>query len=221
MALILNIDTALEHASVCITKNGTPLAFAHNESQHDHAAWLHVCIDKLFSELNSTIDEVSAVAVTIGPGSYTGLRVGLAAAKGFCYALNKPLITVGTLELMAYALRDKTEDLICPLIDARRMEVYAAVYDRQMTEIMAPSAIILNEESFNEFVNSAKVLFTGSGITKLKHLMKNVNASFVDSNATAAHLGEISGLLFEQKQFADAAYVTPLYIKDFYFPKHK
>jgi tRNA threonylcarbamoyladenosine biosynthesis protein TsaB len=120
MSLILNIDTALDTASVCLANQKEVLQFSVNEDQKDHAAWLHQTIAELLQKGGYSIKDLDAVAVSIGPGSYTGLRVGLATAKGFCYALQIPLITVNTLKLIAFAAKDEAIDLICPMIDARR-----------------------------------------------------------------------------------------------------
>src|SRR5574343_439289 len=122
MAIILNIDCAQETAAVGIARDGECLAMRSNAQQTDHASWIHLAIKELFAETGISLTQTNAVAVTSGPGSYTGLRVGMATAKGFCYALQKPLICVPTLEMMAYAARHTTATLICPMIDARRME---------------------------------------------------------------------------------------------------
>src|SRR6187401_260662 len=132
MALILNIDTAVDVASICLAKDGKVLSIAKNESQKDHASWLHVAIKEVFEENNLELRSVDAIAVTGGPGSYTGLRIGVATAKGICYALNKPLISVNTLESFAAGIRKKNPDFdyYVPMLDARRMEVYCAIYDK-------------------------------------------------------------------------------------------
>src|SRR5215208_5364975 len=138
MSFILNIDTALETASVSLANNGRMLQSLVSESQKDHASWLHPAIKILLEKQGIGMDQLVAVGVSNGPGSYTGLRVGLSTAKGFCYALNIPLITIGTLKLMAFSARDEAEDLICPMIDARRMEVYTAIYTGEMAELIKP-----------------------------------------------------------------------------------
>src|SRR6187399_3095526 len=136
MALILNIDTAVDVASLCLAKDEEVLSIARNESQKDHASWLHIAIKEIFEKNNSELTSVHAVAVTGGPGSYTGLRIGMATAKGICYALNKPLISLNTLLVMANAAKDvhnsfaESANLLCPMIDARRMEVFTAIYTK-------------------------------------------------------------------------------------------
>src|ERR1051325_9884884 len=143
MALILNIDTAIETASICLSEDKNVLKFAINENQKDHAAWLSVAIKTLMKEAGIQLNQLNTIAVTIGPGSYTGLRVGLSAAKGLCYALNIPLITIGTLEMMAMAAKEEPVDLLCPMIDARRLEVFTAVYNKKMEEVRSPHSLIL------------------------------------------------------------------------------
>ena len=122
MSLILNIDTAMERASIYLAKNDIIFETAYSENQKDHAAWQHLEIDGLLKKSQITVSEIKAVAVSIGPGSYTGLRVGLSAAKGLCYALNIPLITVNSLHMLAYAVQKEATDLIVPVIDARRID---------------------------------------------------------------------------------------------------
>jgi tRNA threonylcarbamoyladenosine biosynthesis protein TsaB len=216
MSLLLNIDTALETASVCLSDDGKVLQFASNSEQKDHAAWLHVAIKQLLNDAGYAPADLKAVAVSIGPGSYTGLRVGLSAAKGFCYALNIPLITVGTLEMMAYAIKGEDGDLLCPLIDARRMEVYSSVYDQQMTELIQPSAMIIDANSFRELLFNRILIFSGSGRKKLQNVLSHPNARFSDTISTAIHLSGIGTGNFRKQKFTDLAYSEPLYIKDFH-----
>src|SRR6266513_982784 len=130
MSLLLNIDTAIETASICLSKDGNVLHLSINENQKDHAAWLTVAIQEMMQNSGYQLNQLNAIAVTIGPGSYTGLRVGLSTAKGLCYVLKIPLLTIGTLEMMAFAAKQNPVDLLCPMIDARRMEVFTAVYDK-------------------------------------------------------------------------------------------
>lgn len=221
MSLILNIDTALNTASVCLANDEEVIALAVNENQKDHAAWLHNAVAEVLQKNSFKPNQLAAVAVSIGPGSYTGLRVGLAAAKGLCYALNIPLITVGTLEIMAYAVKDEATDLICPMIDARRMEVFAAVYDKSLLEKVSAHALIIDENSFASILKSSAVLFCGTGSKKLQPLITSSNASFSNTPTNASHLGVLSHNRFLKKEFAGLAYSEPLYIKDFYSPARK
>ncbi|MEI2739011.1 MAG: tRNA (adenosine(37)-N6)-threonylcarbamoyltransferase complex dimerization subunit type 1 TsaB [Chitinophagaceae bacterium] len=221
MSLILNIDTAIETASVCLAKDEEILQLTVNENRNNQAAWLHKAVADMLQKNNCKASELNAVAVSIGPGSYTGLRAGLAAAKGFCFALNIPLITVGTLETMAYAVKDEATDLICPMIDARRMEVFAAVYDNTLQEMAVPHALIIDESSFTHLLFTSRVLFCGSGSKKLQLLIKNNNAVFSQSTHDASHLAVLSYNRFRKKEFSDLAYTEPLYIKEFYSPSRK
>jgi tRNA threonylcarbamoyladenosine biosynthesis protein TsaB len=218
MAFILNIDSSAETASVCLSKDGTALLLKKNEMQKDHAAWLHVAIKEMMDEAGYELSAIDAVAVTIGPGSYTGLRVGLSAAKGFCYALDKPLITVNTLLVMASALKNEPAEFLCPMIDARRMEVFTAIYTKDLAEVKPPMALIMDENSFKEELQSNTICFSGSGSKKLKEIIENQNARFSDEKLDAADLAALAEPLFEKKQFADIAYTEPLYLKEFYYP---
>lgn len=218
MAIILNIDTAVETASVCVAKEAHSLQFAMNGNQRDHASWLHPAIQKVITDAGLKIGDIDAVAVSIGPGSYTGLRVGLSAAKGLCFVTGIPLISIHTLEMMAFANKDQQADLFCPLIDARRMEVFMAVYDRELKTIIAPKAMIVNSNSFDNLLADHKIVFSGNGSPKLRHLIQHSNAIFSSTMATAADMTWLSENCYNQQKFADLAYTEPLYIKDFYSP---
>ncbi len=216
MSLLLNIDTAADIASVCLSENGEKIAIAFNEKKNDQAAWLHPAINDLLSKNGLSPKDLQAVAVSIGPGSYTGLRIGLSAAKGFCYALNIPLLTVNTLKLLAFAAQAEAVDLICPVIDARRMEVFTATYDKNLVEIKKAHSLIVNENSFQEFLIPHNVLFCGNGSTKIHQIIANDNAFFSNTVADTYHLAILAHSLFLKKDFADTAYTEPFYVKDFY-----
>jgi tRNA threonylcarbamoyladenosine biosynthesis protein TsaB len=216
MAIILNIDTAVETASICLARESMPIKFAENRNQSDHAAWLHPALQKLAIDAGIGIHEIDAIAISIGPGSYTGLRVGLAAAKGMCFALDIPLIAVNTLKMMAYTTRNEAADLFCPLIDARRMEVFTAVYDRNFTELIDPKAMIIDSNSFDSILSSHKVLFSGNGSGKVKKLISHPNALFSNSEANATNMVELSAQYYREENFSDIAYAEPCYIKEFY-----
>jgi tRNA threonylcarbamoyladenosine biosynthesis protein TsaB len=216
MSLILNIDTALDKASVCISDDGRVLQLAINETRNDHAAWLHITISDLLQKSQLSVNALNAIAVSIGPGSYTGLRVGLSAAKGFCYALKIPLLTVNTLEIMAFAVREETGELICPLIDARRSEVFTALYSKKREELLPPQAMILDQNSFASFLALHKIVFCGNGAQKLQKFTSSPNALFSITEHTAKHLGWLSAEKYSKKEFTELAYAEPLYIKEFY-----
>ncbi|MBS1947420.1 MAG: tRNA (adenosine(37)-N6)-threonylcarbamoyltransferase complex dimerization subunit type 1 TsaB [Bacteroidetes bacterium] len=221
MALILNIDTATESASICLSKDGKVLSLHENKNQKDHASWLHVAIDDMMKLNGCSVKDLDAIAVIDGPGSYTGLRVGMSAAKGFCFALNIPLITESTLKTMAYAatvqIKDTGPSLLCPMIDARRMEVFTALYTCGLKELMPPIAMILNDQSFSGHLKSAEIYFFGSGSAKWKNIAMLPNIRFAEVPYNAAHLSVLAYEKFIIGQFADTISSQPAYIKDFHF----
>jgi universal bacterial protein YeaZ len=222
--IILNIDTATEDGGVSVTVNGELAGIDVSRSQKDHASWIQVAIQKILKESQLSIQQIDAVAVTAGPGSYTGLRVGMATAKGICYALQKPLITVNTLEAMAFAAREQhalkpatAKGLYCPMIDARRMEVFTAIYDDNLHEVLSPIACELHDTSFTEQLDQSVVFFFGSGSGKWKHLCKHSNARFAENIISIiSYLGKMATGLYIMKKFADVAYENPVYLKEFY-----
>lgn len=227
MALILNIDTATENASICLAQNGNVLALAESTEQKNHASFLQTAIQKVLIENSVNINELDAIAITNGPGSYTGLRVGLASAKGICYALNKPLITLNTLQVMAWAAREEGQQnnllananlpvLFCPMIDARRMEVFTALFNQEMTEVLATTSMILDERSFDNYLKKFTLVFSGNGCSKIKNILKNSNAWFFDCTYSAASMVDLSEFQYSLKSFAVLAYSEPFYAKEFY-----
>jgi len=218
MALILNIDTAVDVASICLAKDGEVLSIAMNKSQKDHASWLHIAIKEIFEKNGLELGLVDAIAVTGGPGSYTGLRIGMATAKGICFALNKPLISLNTLLVMANTAKDKSADLLCPMIDARRMEVFTAIYTRELEIVKDPAAITLNENSFAEYLSNNSICFFGNGSNKFQAIEKSSQAFFSDIKTDASSMISLSEKSFSEKKFADLAYTEPLYLKEFYTP---
>lgn len=216
MSLILNIDTATEAASISLSRNGKELLYSQNGEQRDHAAWLHVAIEKLMLDAGYAMQDLEAIAVSAGPGSYTGLRVGMAAAKGFCYALNIPLITENTLKIMALSAKPTPAALICPMIDARRMEVFTALYTNELHELIPPMAMILDDHSFKEQLERQTILFTGNGSLKFRELIHSSNAIFGESLLfLSGFLGQLSYLKFLKKEFTDIIYSEPTYTKEF------
>lgn len=224
MPLLLNIDTATEIASVCVTLNGNSLALAKNENQKEHASFIHIAIESLLTETGYELKDFEGFAVTSGPGSYTGLRVGMAAAKGFCYTFSKPLIAINTLEVMTKAALNAKDNLdsyslFCPMIDARRMEVFTAIYNSDMESILSPQPMILTEESFSRYTINNKVLFFGSGSKKFMQIQRNPNSVSADIQHDARHLGSLADVAFKEKKFSDISYSEPTYFKDFHFYK--
>lgn len=219
MSLIINIDTTAEQALVNIARDGVVLFEETNNAQKDHAAFLHPAVLVVLKKAGVTMNDADAVAVSHGPGSYTGIRVGVAAAKGLCYAAGKPLITVNQLEILtADAVNNNPADnaLYCPMIDARRMEVFTAVYDNNIKEMMPLSALILHHDAFHDFLSAGKVFFFGSGAVKWQQLCTHQNAGYCSTLNKGLAFAKISFAMQQQQQFASLAYASPLYIKDFH-----
>ena len=224
MSLILNIDTATETGHVSIAKDGVVLHDMFNDQQKNHAGFLQPAIKQVLADSEILIHEIDAVAVTEGPGSYTGIRIGMASAKGLSYALNKPLIVINTLEVMAKSaiqqlqaqLSFNDKALLCPMIDARRMEVFTAIYDISLMNILPHAAVILENSSFNSVLDNCFVNFFGSGSEKWKALCNHKNAFFINVDITSTALSGLSIKKFEQNLFTNIAYSEPLYIKEFY-----
>lgn len=217
MSLILHIDTSTEHASIAVTDQGRSIALLINEEQKDHASWIHQAISDTFSSLGLKLQDLQAIGITAGPGSYTGLRVGMATAKGLCYALSLPLIAVNTLEAMTAAVvLNEEAGLYCPMIDARRMEVFTALYTRELNQRMQPQAMVLNENSFGDQLATQEMLFFGNGRLKLKKMLSHPNARFSDVSFDAAQLSILINKKFNLSQFNSLAYLEPIYLKEFY-----
>jgi tRNA threonylcarbamoyladenosine biosynthesis protein TsaB len=218
MSVILNIDTSMGTAGVCLSTEGNVLALAESQDQKNHSSWLHPAIRRLLEETGYRPGDLRAVAVTAGPGSYTGLRVGMAAAKGFCYALGIPLIAENTLNMMAFAAREQhpEADLLCPMIDARRMEVFTAVYDKEGRILLPATAMVIDENSFSEFLTERPMSFFGDGSYKCKPLIKAPGAAFVNPAWHVGYLGKLSFLRYLQKEFTGVVYSEPVYTKDFH-----
>lgn len=219
MAIILNIDSSLETATASIAKDGIILQHEVNAVQKQHASFLHSAVQKLTNDLQITLNEVDAIACTIGPGSYTGLRVGLAAAKGFCYALQKPLITIGTLEAMAHSMKMQNINLAahyCPMIDARRMEVYTAFYNQNLTELKPAHAIVIDKHFCENELSKNKILFFGNGMEKFKTYAVNEHALWGELGTIYESISHISFQKFKSNLFAPLTASAPLYAKEFY-----
>lgn len=221
MSLLLHIDTAISSSSICVSEGAEPKAWKINPETRDSASWLHVAIKQLLHEQQIQLKDLSAISVSAGPGSYTGLRVGMATAKGLCYALNIPLITISTLKIMASAARNEPVDLLCPMIDARRMEVFTALYDKDLNEVMPPVNMILDETSFQSHLQQKTICFFGNGSEKAKPLLHHPNASFPHYDIDARQLCPLAANAYSSKDFADLAYSVPVYVKDFYSPPSK
>ena len=222
MEYLLNFHTATDTAIVTICIGQKVIASSSNSDSKQHAMWLHTSIQRLLKENNLQIHQLQGIGVTIGPGSYTGIRVGLATAKGLCYALKIPLITFNSLEVLALSAADSlndTDSLYCPMIDARRMEVYTGIYTHDLMEIVPPSAVIITEPSFIEAIQNAgprKIYFFGNGSEKFKPIVTEIPAHFVDQEITSEALGRLAWVKYQSQEFKDLPFSEPLYIKEFY-----
>ena len=217
MSLLLHINTALGNAMTGFSRDNEIIASRENASQKDHASFLQPAIAEMAREAGIKLADINAVTVVNGPGSYTGLRVGLSAAKGICFSLRKPLITISTLEWMALPFRDNSYDFICPVIDARRMEVFTATYDRNLTCISLPSALILDENSFTEWLEKGTVLFTGNAVAKMPEILtRHANAVISRYEPSLAEQVMLGTQAYDRKMYSDLAYTEPFYIKPFF-----
>jgi tRNA threonylcarbamoyladenosine biosynthesis protein TsaB len=240
--MILLIDTSQESGMVALAKEGRVILSEENKIAKEHAGWLHPAIGRLLASAKITVRELSAVAVVEGPGSYTGLRVGMAAAKGFCYALKIPLITGNSLVLMAEAMKEEALEnnaLICPMIDARRDEVFTALYmldtanrqpptanylsaNRQrptandLMEILPPQAMILDKNVFDSYLSGNRIIFSGTGAVKLEKMINQGQAIFRLQNSIIQSFAISSLLDFEAGRWADPVLSAPVYLKEFF-----
>lgn len=215
MAYILNLETATRNCSVSVARHGVVLALCEEaQSGYSHAEQLHVFIEKVLQEAQLSFADLQAVAVSQGPGSYTGLRIGVSAAKGLCYALNIPLIAVDTLQVLARQL-ELQDGWIVPMIDARRMEVYSAVYDAQKQLIRGVQAQIIDENSFSDKLQ--KYYFIGDAQAKCQTVLSGPNHIFVPEIEfpSAREMALLSDQKFAQNQTEEVAYFEPFYLKDF------
>lgn len=216
MAYILNLETASTNCSVSLFRDGKQIGLCEDPSpRYTHGELLHLFIEKVLREAEISPAELAAVAVSKGPGSYTGLRIGVSAAKGMCFALGIPLIALPTLRIMAEASLG-LEGLLIPVLDARRMEVYSAVYDAAGEQIRETRAEIVTEASFTEFRKDAPLHLLGSGAEKLREVLGTDAFSYhPDLQPSAREMGKLSFERFQKKQFEDTAYFEPFYLKDF------
>ncbi len=223
MSIILNAETATTNCSVSIAKEGRILVIKeHDTPNYSHSEQLHVFIQEVLKEVNIDASELDAIAVSKGPGSYTGLRIGVSAAKGLCFALDIPLISIATLSSMAAQVASTDIDYIIPVLDARRMEVYSAVFDKDKNEVRATEAEIIEENSFSEFLEKGKVVLVGSGAEKCKTMLTHANLSYNTGIVPSANeMAELSYKKFKAGEFENVAYFEPYYLKDFILQQKK
>jgi len=240
MGLILCIETATEVCSVVLAGDEKILGIRESSSRNVHSAMLTLFIDEIIQSSGIEFAALDAIAVSMGPGSYTGLRIGVATAKGLCYSLNKPLIAIPTLQAMAAGMsyqlpmtndqlpmtngqsadilhQLKSKILLCPMIDARRMEVYAAIFDQKNREVREAVAEVIDAFSFQELLATHTIFFGGEGADKCKTVMgEHPNVMFLDGFKTSAKfIVGLAGEKFRQKHFENLAYFEPFYLKDF------
>ena len=219
MALILFIDTATEDALVGLEKDGEILGVERNNQQKEHASFLHPAIECLLKNNNLSASNLEAIAIASGPGSYTGLRVAMATAKGLCFALNIPLITISSLKLLAKAAIISNENinfLFCPMIDARRMEVFTALYNNELREILHPFALVLHQKSYSDFLAKNNIYFFGNGAAKWEEICADNNSHFLPKPNIEAAFTLLAEISFTEKEYANLALSEPEYVKGFY-----
>ncbi|MEM7380280.1 MAG: tRNA (adenosine(37)-N6)-threonylcarbamoyltransferase complex dimerization subunit type 1 TsaB [Bacteroidota bacterium] len=216
MAKILNLETATTNCSVSLADNGEIVAIKEeNTPNYSHSEQLHLFIDAVLKEASVSFEDLDAIAVSKGPGSYTGLRIGVSAAKGLCFARDIPLIAVPTLLSLAHQVKIEDGWLI-PVLDARRMEVYAAVFDWQYQEVQATWAEIISEDSFSEYLNRGPVHLIGSGASKSGDVINNPKLVLhTEIYPSAREMGQISFEAYQKGAFENVAYFEPYYLKDF------
>ena len=227
MGKILNIETSTRVCSVALAFDGEVAVMQESVVENSHARHITVFAEEVIYRAGITFKELDAIAVSKGPGSYTGLRIGVSTAKGFCYSLDKPLISVGTLRSLANGMIAKFKNegknpddyLFCPMIDARRMEVYSAVYDSSLNEVRKIEAEVIDEKSFGDlFEKGKRLVFMGDGAQKCKDILSEASGNAVfpqEFLASAAYMAPLAEKKLQQNDFEDTAYFEPFYLKDF------
>lgn len=224
MALILCIETGTDICSVGLARDGEIVSLRESDEGRDHASKVGVFVDELFRQTGITPDEIDAVAVGKGPGSYTGLRIGVSFAKGLCYGTGKPLIAVGSLDaLMEVAREDYEAGIIdvpdwgtaklCPMVDARRMEVYAQIFDTEGNPLTEVAAEVVDDHSFAVWRKEGRLVIFGNGAVKCAEVLPDV--TFVDVVPSVRGMAPLAQKAFDRGEFADVAYFEPFYLKDF------
>ncbi|ADX67994.1 tRNA (adenosine(37)-N6)-threonylcarbamoyltransferase complex dimerization subunit type 1 TsaB [Weeksella virosa] len=221
MALLLQIETSTKNCSVALSKDGHTIAsIDENSDGYVHGEKLHQFIQWAIEGTPYTLQEIDGVCVSKGPGSYTGLRIGVSAAKGLAFSLGVPLISINSLQVLANAFQGADCDLIIPMIDARRMEVYTAIFSSDAKALTPTEAKIIDEDSFRDLSNK-KLLLIGDGAMKTKEILQTLNADFVEAFPTAKAMSKMAAEKFNRQEFEDVAYFEPFYLKDFVAGKKK
>lgn len=221
----MNIETATTVCSVSVSDKNQIITFEEVNGGYTHAENLHVFIKEVMQQAGLTLDQLHAVSVSKGPGSYTGLRIGASAAKGLAYALNIPLISIDTLQVMTQRVMSETNSdmLFCPMIDARRMEVYCACYNFELQAVLPVQALIVDSQSIDQFKMDREILFFGDGMLKCKSLLETLpKAVFKESVMPSSEcMATLAYKKFTEKSFEDVAYFEPFYLKEFFTPLKK
>ena len=217
MSTILCLETATTNCSVALSINGEVVALKEDyDIQYSHAERLHTYIEEVLAFAKIEKQHLDAIAVSKGPGSYTGLRIGVSAAKGLCYALDIPLIAVPTLDALSHQVHEAHAAYIISMLDARRMEVYSAIFDSSHKQVRTTQAQILETSSFNEYLDRGQVYFVGNGVAKFKEICKHPNAVFIDDKLPSSReLCNLAQQKYAASDFEDVAYFEPYYLKDF------
>lgn len=224
MSILLSIETATSVCAAALHVNGKLIDSKTINSDKSHSTLLLQFVEELLQANSITKKDLSAIAISEGPGSYTGLRIGLSTAKGLCYALDIPLIAVNTLDAMALQVSKTLIDkqLACPMIDARRMEVYTALYNNKNERVEALNNVIIDEDTFENQLKSHSIIIFGNGAEKCKGVMTHENVSFIDNiEPSAIEIGELGYAKFLKNAFENVAYFEPNYFKEFYSPAPK
>ncbi len=221
MATILNLETSTKNCSVSIAKDNELLCLVEEADEgYAHGEKLHQFIDWCAEGAGISLNKIDAICVSKGPGSYTGLRIGVSSAKGLAYGLDAKLVAINSLQILAQSQINKGYDLIIPLIDARRMEVYTATFDGVGNELKVTEAKVIDENSFEEY-KGKKIVFVGDGADKCKEALAYLEADFVQTYPSAKYMVEVANAKFNATDFEDVAYFEPFYLKDFVALKKK
>lgn len=223
IAMILCLETATPVCSVALNDGNKTLAHRECTGQNAHSEKITIFIKEVLDEVGISYDQLDAVAVSMGPGSYTGLRIGVSTAKGICYAADRKLMAVDTLQAMAYGMQRKlqdklnSDDLLIPMIDARRMEVYASVFDAEMNKLQDTAALVIDEHSFDNLISGHRIWLFGDGAPKLEKVFEgNEKIQIIkDFEPSAAYMAPLVDKTLNQQDFVDVAYFEPFYLKDF------
>ena len=221
MSRILCVDTSSFICSVSVFENLSLISSNSTEVEKSHSKFIIQLIDQSLKDANIKINEIGAFAVSMGPGSYTGLRIGVSTIKGLCYSLEKPLISINTLEILSKSalnhINNYNNFFICPMIDARRMEVFTKMLDNDFNEVEKDKALILDDKSFNDIGGGKLIYFFGDGSNKFQKITNNKNFHFIDNIISSSkHMGELANIKYENNQFENLTTFEPFYIKDFF-----